>query len=82
VIVCALVGWCPDPKPKPKPTPLPGGIVAGLVGGIAGGYLVYFALALEGSPTGTEFVSILIGAFAVGRVLQEIVGWIGREKTA
>lgn len=79
-IICALVGYCPDPKPFPKPGPIPKEPISGILGGIAGGYLVYVALGLQGSPTGPEFVAILIGAFAAGRVFQEVASWIFRDK--
>jgi len=75
-LICGAVGYCPDPRPRPKPGPLPRDPVAGGIGGIIGGYAAYVALSLEGSPNGMELVAILIGAYAFGRVFQEVASWI------
>lgn len=74
----ALVGWCGTPPgkgpiiPDPDPEPWWMSRIAGLVGGILGGILVQRML----NSTDTGAVSIIatsIGAFAVGRVLGDIV---------
>jgi tetrahydromethanopterin S-methyltransferase subunit D len=83
--VAALIGWCPFPKPPPPPPPpwkLIHRIIAGLLGGIAGAYLVYWGLDLSSPLDSVDFIAVMIGAFAVGQVFQEVAIWIfsGRER--
>lgn len=74
----ALVGWCGTPsgkgpfKPDPDPEPWWMSRVAALVGGILGGILV--RRMVNGADTdATVLVATAIGAYAVGRVLGDIV---------
>jgi len=82
-IVAGLVGWCPRPLPPPPPPPIEGlaRTIAGIIGGIAGAYLVHWALGLSGALTAMDFIALMVGAFACGRVLQQLAIWIipGRE---
>ena len=77
-VVCGLVGWWP-PIPLPKPEPIPKedffkNAILGLVGGAAGGSLVYFAIGLSGPIQGIDFVVVLIGAAATGKIFQGFGG--------
>jgi hypothetical protein len=85
VVVAAVVGWCPFPSPPPPPPPPIERFtkfIAGLIGGIGGAYSVHWALGLSGPLTSTDFIALMIGAFVLGKVFQEVAGWIfpGRER--
>ena len=74
LIASGLIGWCPTPAPKPTPTPKDP--LAGIIGGIAGAYLVYYALGFEGTLSSPDFIALAIGAFATGKVLQQLTNWV------
>jgi len=73
--------------PTPPPPPIESlarviaRIIAGIIGGIAGAYLVHWALGLSGALTAMDFIALMVGAFACGRVFQQLAIWIlpGRE---
>lgn len=61
--------------PKPKP-PTPKEPLAGIPGGIAGAYLVKYALSIQGPITSIDFIAMMLGAFAVGKVFQQLAIWL------
>jgi phage shock protein PspC (stress-responsive transcriptional regulator) len=78
LVLWGLVGWCGTP---PQPRPSPRYPIAGIIGGVLGGLAVFWALGL-GTIGAIEFVATAIGAFAGGRVLSDIVGFVMPEKSA
>ena len=73
-VISGLLGWCPMP-PKPKP-PTPKDPILGILGGITGAYLVKYALSIQGPITGIDFIAMMLGAFAVGKVFQQLGNWL------
>lgn len=73
VIIGGLVGWGVTPMPKP---PGPKDPLAGFIGGIVGAFAVHWALGFQGALSAAEFIAVAIGAFAGGRVLFEVAGWV------
>src|SRR2546421_11123030 len=78
----AAAGWCGTPwpgwrrGPRPHPDPEPWLIlkIAGIVGGILGGVLTDRVMTAPDTGA-TGVIATTIGAFVVGRVLSEIVGF-------
>ena len=76
----AMVGWCGTPWrrwPIPDPDPEPWWMIKilAIVGGILGGFLV--RRMVSGADTDTSVViATAIGAYAVGRVLSEVVSGV------
>lgn len=74
LVLGGLVGWC-GPAPKPRP-PIPKDPFIGFIGGVLGAGFAYWALGMQSPLGATEFVAIAIAAWAVGRVLNDIVDFV------
>ena len=75
--------WIPDPPPtEGKPQPVPWRSVIGAVGGVIGGWAFYSTWVAQGTISGLDAASTVVGSFLGAGLLLSVYGLATRSRAS